>query len=657
MRINIFRHLLERDIFSNRKEIPQELKSRQEWSWLGRKVKKEAIPDAALQLIIKGTQRWQYFFAKRVTEPYQQPFASAYRYFARLFCGPAFHQDYIYRWQGRDEDGWRHAFQPLTLSKIRKHILGQSILGTIGFRSTNHLTFDIDYHAKDDRRELFLARCKVFHEELPKFFGTAWFAMCKPQDISGIHFNVLMRTIPIARAQEKANHFLTMLDQKYPALATIESFTKIEVYPVAKGNKDGVGCRLPLSQGRVCITDRFLNEDPKTNCINLVAWIQNDDRQNIEAQPFMEFLIQNTPRHKAPPQKPAKTPKPRKTGNGMGSIGRLKGQCLRTLFDFWSGNVQPENDTIGKYAVVMARHIWKQGILDQEQCLDWLEEAFLALKHKTFSDRLCDDFEELMRVTAKMVEAVYKNNGYQASPEESAKKLEQVIAYCKRHGILIHDRQTWEHLPGKPQWLTDVVANDSFKFNYDQRQMLKQEVHPLLHTDNIAATYEAARRVVSLVKQYPYRELAWKLVPYLCGDLPIHWHKNKCCAFLSALVRIGFLYIRVEKLWRGSMKEFNRARAYGIGVALIEKSREKPTNHINSAFSSSVSIISHSDSKQENLKRRLKAELNRISAWKPFSDQRYGGMNRHPLSAIDDKTTDKALVRAPPSLASVYATS
>ena len=100
MRINLLRHLLERDIYHNRKEIPPELKGRQEWSWLGRKVKKDAIPEAALQLIINGTQRWQYFFAKRMTEPYQQPFARAYRYFARLFGGPAFHQDYIYRWQG-----------------------------------------------------------------------------------------------------------------------------------------------------------------------------------------------------------------------------------------------------------------------------------------------------------------------------------------------------------------------------------------------------------------------------------------------------------------------------------------------------------------------------------------------------------------------------
>ena len=99
MRTNVMKHLFSDQLYGNRKDIPPELKSRQEWSWHGRKVKKDAIPDAALQLKINGTQRLQYFFSKRMTETYPQPFAKAYRYFARLFCGPAFHKDYIYRWQ------------------------------------------------------------------------------------------------------------------------------------------------------------------------------------------------------------------------------------------------------------------------------------------------------------------------------------------------------------------------------------------------------------------------------------------------------------------------------------------------------------------------------------------------------------------------------
>jgi hypothetical protein len=75
----------------------------------------------------------------------------------------------------------------------------------------------------------------------------------------------------------------------------------------------------------------------------------------------------------------------------------------------------------------------------------------LSLPHKAFSDRLSHDFDELMRVTRKMAEAVYRNNGYRAAPKESGKKPEAVIAYCRQHGIVIHERCTWMKLPEKAE--------------------------------------------------------------------------------------------------------------------------------------------------------------------------------------------------------------
>ena len=249
--------------------------------------------------------------------------------------------------------------------------------------------------------------------------------------------------------------------------------------------------------------------------------------------------------------------------------------------------------------MVTARLICKQGVLDEDQCVDWLEEAFLSLPHKAFSDRLSDDFSELMRVTRKMVEAVYRNNGYQAVPEESGKKLEAVIAYCNQHGIVIHDRSTWPNLPDKAKWLSDFGKDEVFRFNYDQRRVLKEEVHPLLHTEEIGATYEAAGRIVSFVKNCPGRELAWKLVPHLCGGLGIRWHKNKCFALLKALVRVGFLYVRVEKMWRGNDKALNRAKPFGIGAASVESKVGTTTIYSYSPFSFYISIISHSDSEKE----------------------------------------------------------
>ncbi|HKI32531.1 MAG TPA: hypothetical protein VKA46_11735 [Gemmataceae bacterium] len=324
----------------------------------------------------------------------------------------------------------------------------------------------------------------------------------------------------------------------------------------------------------------------------------------------------------------------------MGSIGRLKGRCLRTLFDFWSGKAVPEKDTIGKYAVVTARLICKQGLLDEEECADWLEEAFLALPHQAFSDRLTHDFAELMRSTGKMVEVVYRNNGYQAAPEESGKKLEAVIAYCQQRGIVLHDRSTWANLPEKARWFPDLGKDEVFKFSYEQRRVLKEEVHALLHTEEIAVTYEAAGRVVSFVKRNPWRELAWQLVPRLCGDLGIRWHKNKCCAFLAALVRVGFLYVRVEKLWRGKDKALNRARSYGIGAALIERKR----GTIHGASPPSVSILSHSDWKKETTRALLRAGGQRLNGAKMPSGSEPGGRDKAPQAFVGVEE----VVRGPP---------
>ncbi len=647
---SVLPHLPAHRLYSDRKQVPRALRGRQQWSWEGRKVRTGTLPEAALRVQAGGRDCWMHLFGSAQTEPYRQPFAVACRAFARLFCGPVYRRDYIYRPQARDEGGWRHSFQPLTLGKVRQHLLGRRILGTVGYRFTNHLTFDVDYHARDPRRELFLARCRVFHRELPKFFSTAWFATCKASDIGGAHFTVLLRTVPIAQAQASARRFLAMLDRKYPELAAVESFAKIEVYPVAKGDGDGVGCRLPLSQGRVCFTDRLLDGNPRANCVSLIQWAYDRKRRNVDAATFLGFLAKNTPEHEAPaqahPQAPKRTTKP--TGVGMGSIGRLRGRCLRALFDFWGGKAAPERDTIGKYAVVTARLICKQGLLDEGQCLRWLEEAFLALPQKAFSDRLSHDFAELMRSTRKVVEAVYRNNGYQAAPEESAKKLEAVIDYCGRHGVIIHDRSTWGNLPGHAQGQPDFQKNEAFRFSYEQRRVLKEEVHPLLYTEEIAATYEAASRIISFVRNNPGRELAWKLVPSLCGGLGIAWHKNKCCAFLAALVRVGFLYVRAEKLWRGKDKMRNRARSYGVGAALAGSHEGTAGSCSHGVLLSSVSIISHSDCKHETRRAPAKAGSQRLNGAQMLSGSKPVAPDRPSAALTFGSNGAEEVVRGPP---------
>ena len=57
-------------------------------------------------------------------------------------------------------------------------------------------------------------------------------------------------------------------------------------------------------------------------------------------------------------------------------------------------------------------------------------------------DRLTDDFEEIQRVMAFAVKAVWKDNGYQQDPVTSEAKLKAVVAAWAKRGFRLHDPAT-----------------------------------------------------------------------------------------------------------------------------------------------------------------------------------------------------------------------
>src|SRR5262249_44129051 len=144
---------------------------------------------------------------------------------------------------------------------------------------------------------------------------------------------------------------------------------------------------------------------------------------------------------KPAPKKMATRKKPTSPG-GMGSIGNLKGRCASALVRFWSELDTPEDDTIGKYVIVTLRILKYEG-LSSDEAVAWVEDRLQALKFTEFSDRLTDNFEELQRVMAFAVDAVWKNNGYQKDPATSEAKLKAAVAaWCKK-GFRLHDPATW----------------------------------------------------------------------------------------------------------------------------------------------------------------------------------------------------------------------
>jgi hypothetical protein len=177
-------------------------------------------------------------------------------------------------------------------------------------------------------------------------------------------------------------------------------------------------------------------------------------------------------------------------------------------------------------------------------------------------------------VFAYVKEAIEQGNGYQAEPEQSTAIFQKVVACWRHKGFdpavyLLSDAAA---LPATGLEIADV----DFSFDYEQRLLLKEHLHPLLRGRgelDICQTYECAERVMKFVLKYPEKEFACEgLLPILCSDLAIKWHRNKCYAVMLCLVKLGFLravsrYAQGRSwLWRGGNKGLNKARRLEVSV-------------------------------------------------------------------------------------------
>jgi hypothetical protein len=279
---------------------------------------------------------------------------------------------------------------------------------------------------------------------------------------------------------------------------------------------------------------------------------------------------------------------------------QLKGNFKRLLKDFKHGRIPP--DTVGKFVAPIARlvHLWGG---DPEEviraCIErWREHGV----DTSFSDRVSWDEDELWRVFGYLRDAIKQGNGYQAQPDVSTDILQKVVACWRQRGfdpvayLLADDAEL-------PVTSKIDVTDVPFEFKYAERLLLKERLHPVLQGRgelDVRHTYACARRVIAFVKKYPHREFAClQLLPLLCGDLPIQWHKNRCYAVMRCLMGLGFIRVRYEYqggrswLWRGHLPQFNKARTFELGEALRpylggEGTAVPPL--------SPVSIISHLDS-------------------------------------------------------------
>jgi hypothetical protein len=163
--------------------------------------------------------------------------------------------------------------------------------------------------------------------------------------------------------------------------------------------------------------------------------------------------------------------------------------------------------------------------LGSDEAVAWVEDRLQGLKYTEFSDRLTDNFEELQRVMAFAVDAVWKNNGYQKDPATSEAKLKAAVAAWGKKGFRLHDPATWhKHKQAvvpelKLVWTAELQAlipevEKTAYCSYDQAKRFIEKVLAFVESNNELAESMVGRLLEEVgikgkcrQKQYDVRKL------------------------------------------------------------------------------------------------------------------------------------------------------
>jgi hypothetical protein len=428
----------------------------------------------------------------------------------------------------RQRATWKSEISTPTLAT---HLAGERYFGVKKGRMTMQIDPELDRHSGDVPGEYHVTKAIKVGQVLTRRFPHLRFAPeVNAKNGSVRYFGWLPDFLPITLAEAVAEEVRSALQQELPEY----DFSRMEIFPSSSPQ-----IFAPLRADKITVigtgvlgkVEKYRMEEysggkrrlyyEAHSCADYLNWIYFSDTQyNQEVfEQVLREAVARCPDKPATEVKPAseksKTPKKKQPSpGGMGSIGSLKGRCASALVRFWSELDVPEDDTIGKYVIVTLRILKFEG-LSSDEAVAWVEDRLQALTLTEFSDRLTDNFQELQRVTAFAVDAVWKNNGYQKDPTLSEAKLKATVAAWSRRGFKLHDPATWDKhrqavVPElKLVWTASLLS-------------LIPELERLAHCD-----YEQAKRFIEKVLAFveANNELAESMVGRLLEEVGI---KGKC---------------------------------------------------------------------------------------------------------------------------------
>ncbi len=364
--------------------------------------------------------------------------------------------DYIVEVPERGRRTWKKKYSAPSVSK---HLCGQPMFGTKKGEKARLLTVDLDRHKGTVKAEHHLSLCLKVGTVLTEKFPELRFAPeINPRNGSVKFFGWLDAWYNIEEAERVAEHIREILQEAI----FDHDFSRVEIFPsscpqvLAPLRRDKIMViDHPIRQVRSWYQEWASGKKVRRYCevwsvADYMNWVLFSDT-HFDMARFEEVLrtaVTNLPdsedEDNEREKSSSKSPKKSTHSDGLGSIGSLKGRCAESLVEFWSGKGIPPADTLNIYLVVTLR-IFKAEGLSEQDAVDWIENRLELLPDTTFSDRLTDDFGEVMRVARATAQQIWACNGYQPDPETSNAKLRATVDAWRDRGFVLSDAETWEN--------------------------------------------------------------------------------------------------------------------------------------------------------------------------------------------------------------------
>ena len=586
-------------VFDSWRDVPACLKTKSRWLRLGRKVTKHSksagyfvrqrLPDPGEDvsefdllrprpIVGKKNQDDDILVAEMRANLYKieqtVPYSASARTkatwdFADIFLSNACRNDWLLAKPGQ---GWStvrpnkrslYTTGVLTQDTIVSHLNHSKIVGVKNRTGrTRFIVLDLDYHLRD--RDVFLEMAEIL---LRRFNDDTWHAITNIDDINGLHLiRVYPKAVDLKETVQEVREQLRQLDQQHPELAKraikakMTSFGTMEIYPTCPSNpveSGSNGVRLPLSAGRVTITDQYLlpvrrkktkqkarkrrssnqqrtRTDTTAPVESYIRWLKDPNRTPLNVEHTLEFLKTFT--FEAPARAEsahcyAQSPK------------GWKNNTRRLICDFWLDG-EPNGISLNSHIAVLVRaaafYGHHGGMVEQR-----INEMVRSLPRQVSQRLINGKMKEVEHAIRSSIQAAYSQNGGQKDASASSRKLQAAA-------------NKWQSIGFDPLWPSRIDSKGTIKpvaIEWPQglKSRLIESLSPLFKNaadDELASLVEEVVKLVVAKGDHPWGQSffkTWSLDRFPLLNLGNNGKRARVLSTLQQLRILG----RVKKGLKG----------------------------------------------------------------------------------------------------------